>query len=160
MTRTGGFRRRYGEGPLHLLAQLVAFTLAGYAASRVLVEGGPWAALLLWFVGAALGHDLVLLPLYALADSAGQFRLFRRSRPLPAVAGVALAHYVRVPAALSALLLLVWFPLVLGGRDRAFRDTTGLGTEVYLGRWLAVTAVLFAASALACALRVRLVTRR
>jgi hypothetical protein len=156
---TAGFRRRYGHGPLHLLAQLVAIALAGYAASRVLAENGPWLALLVWFVGAALGHDLVLYPLYALADAAGQFRLLRRSRPLPAPAGVPWINHVRVPLALSGLLFLIWFPLILGGRAQAFLDTTGVGTEVYLGRWLAVSGALLLGSAVVYAVRVRL-TRR
>lgn len=64
-------------------------------------------------------------------------------------------NHLRAPVALSALLLLVWFPLILGGRADAFRGATGLGTEVYLGRWLAVTGVLILISALVYALRVR-----
>lgn len=148
-------RRLYGAGPLHLFAQLVAIALAGYAASRVLAENGPWLALAVWFVGAALGHDLVLYPLYGLADAAGQFRFLRRARPLPAVVGVPWINHVRVPVGLSALLLLVWFPLILGGRDDAFRGATGLGTEVYLGRWLGVTGALLLASALLYAVRLR-----
>ncbi len=148
-------RRLYGDSSLHLFAQLVAFALAGYAASRVLVENGPWLALAVWFVGAALGHDLVLYPLYALADAAGQFRLLRRTRPLLAVRDVPWINHLRAPVALSALLLLVWFPLILGGRADAFEAATGLGTEVYLGRWLAVTGVLFLVSGLAYAVRIR-----
>lgn len=149
------FRRLYGESPLHLLLQLAAIGLAGYAASRVLAEGAPWLALLTWFVGAAILHDLLFVPLYAVADVAAQRRLFRRHRPLPAAAGVAWINHVRVPVAFSALLMLVWFPLILGGREAAFTAATGLGTEVYLGRWLGVTGVLFAASALLYAVRVR-----
>jgi hypothetical protein len=148
-------RRLYGDSPLHLLAQLVAVAIAGYAASRVLVEGGPWFALLTWFVGAALGHDLVLLPLYALADSAGQFRLLHRSRPPPAVAGVAWINHVRVPVGLSLLILLVWWPLVLSDAPGTFTAATGLTTSVYLGRWLGITGAFLLVSALAYAARVR-----
>jgi hypothetical protein len=148
-------RRLYGGSPLHLLAQLVAVAIAGYAASRVLVEDGPWFALLTWFVGAALGHDLVLLPLYAVADSAWQFRPLRRSRPLPAVAGVAWINHVRVPVGLSLLILLVWWPLVLSHAPGTFTAATGLTTSVYLGRWLAVSGVFLLVSAVIYALRVR-----
>jgi hypothetical protein len=61
---------------------------------------------------------------------------------------------------LSGLLLLIWFPLILRGRGQAFLDTTGNGTEVYLGRWLAVTGVLLLVSGLLYALRVRRAPRR
>ncbi|MBW0116526.1 hypothetical protein [Pseudonocardia abyssalis] len=153
------FRRFYGERPLHLLLQLAAIGLAGYAASRVLAEGAPWFALLTWFVGAAVLHDLVFLPVYAFADATAQSRLFRRRRPLPAASGVAWINHLRVPVAFSGLLMLVWFPLILGGREDAFTGATGLGTDVYLGRWLGVTGVLFVGSALVYAVRVRRAAR-
>ena len=149
------FRRRYGAGPLHLLAMLAGFAVAGYAATRVLADGGPIIAIGIWFVGAALGHDIVFYPLYALTDLAAHARLVRRHRPVPAVRGVAWINYLRVPVALSGLLMLIWFPLILGGRGAEFLITTGNGTEVYLGRWLAVSGVLFAGSAVLYAWRVR-----
>lgn len=154
------FRRFYGERPLHLLLHLAALGLAGYAASRVLAEGAPWLAIATWFVGAAVLHDVAFLPVYALADSAAQGRLLRRARPLPAASGVAWINHLRVPVAFSGLLLLVWFPLILGGREDAFTGATGFTTDVYLGRWLGVTGVLFAGSALLYAVRVRRATRR
>ncbi len=65
------WRRRhwYGEGPLHLVLMLGSFALTGYAGVRLLA-GAQWPMVVVWFVGAALLHDLVLLPLYALADRA------------------------------------------------------------------------------------------
>ncbi len=100
----------------------------------------------LWFVGAALLHDLVLLPLYASADRAAV-------RGLDAAGRREWVPYVRVPAALSGLLLLVWFPLISGMVERRYRSATGLPPDVFLGRWLLITAVLFGASALLLALR-------
>jgi hypothetical protein len=144
---------RFGD-PLALLALLGCFALAGYAASRVVVAG-PWLGIAVWFVGAAIGHDLVLYPLYALADTAAQGRRRRRDRPLPVVAGVPWINYLRVPAGLSLLLLAVWFPLILGVSAGPYRGAAGLGTGVYLGRWLAVTGVVFLGSAVLYALRVR-----
>ncbi|MFH8568190.1 hypothetical protein [Streptomyces sp. NPDC017993] len=138
-------RRWYGEGPLHLVLMLGSFALTGYAGVRLL-SGAQWPLVVVWFVGAALVHDLVLLPLYALADRA--------------VAGVtagagrhrAWTAYVRVPAALSALLLLVWLPLIAGsagsGAAAHYEASTGLPGEVFLPRWLLITAALFALSAL------------
>ena len=149
------FRRRYGAGPLHLFAMVAALALAGYAATRVAADGGPLVAVGVWFVGAALGHDVVFYPLYAVADVAAHARVVTRHRPAPALRGVAWINYLRVPTALSGLLLLIWFPLILGGRAQAFLDTTGTATDVYLGRWLAVTGILFLAAGVLYALRVR-----
>ncbi len=149
------FERRYGANPLHLFAQIVAIAVAGYAASRVLVDGGAWFAMLVWFVGAALGHDLVLYPLYALADSAAQFRLFRRSGPLPAAAGVPWINHLRAPVGLSLLLLLVWWPLILQDAPGTYFAATGYLPDVFLGRWLGVTGVFVAISAVAYAIRLR-----
>ncbi|MGH3567013.1 MAG: hypothetical protein ACRDRH_13465 [Pseudonocardia sp.] len=160
MSRAGSLHRLYGAGPLHLLSLLGCFAVAGYAASRVLAEGGPWPALLTWFVGAAIAHDLVLYPLYAIADSTAHARLFRRCRRPPSVRGVPWINYLRVPVGLSALLLLLWFPLILGGREDAFFGATGLSTDVYLGRWLAITGALFLGSAVGYAGAIRRAGRR
>jgi len=160
MSRATSFSRLYGAGPLHLLALLGCFAVAGYAATRVLAESGPWPALLTWFVGAAIAHDLVLYPLYAIADSTAHARLFRRHRRPPSVRGVPWINYLRVPVGLSALLLLLWFPLILEGRADAFFGATGLSTEVYLGRWLAITGMLFLGSAICYAWAIRRIGRR
>jgi hypothetical protein len=94
-------------------------------------------------VGAALLHDLALVPLYALGDRAVQAALRSgRPRPLPRTA----VNHVRVPAFVSLLLLLVYWPLVLRHAS-PYPSATALSIDVYLGRWLLITAVLFAASA-------------
>lgn len=142
----------YGANPLHLLALLGCFLLAGYAADRV-VAAHAWAGVAVWFVGAAIGHDLVLFPLYAVADRAARGRLRRPVRP--DTVAVAWINYLRVPVGLAVLLLMVWFPLILGGRDGAYRGATGLGTGVYLRRWLLVSGALFLVSATAYALALR-----
>ncbi|MGJ5949581.1 hypothetical protein [Streptomyces neyagawaensis] len=54
--------------PLQLLLLAGSFALAGYAGVRLLAD--DWFGVALWFVGAAVVHDLVLLPLYAAADRA------------------------------------------------------------------------------------------
>ncbi|MET8294183.1 hypothetical protein ABZW02_08935 [Streptomyces sp. NPDC005180] len=139
------FRRRYGASPLHLLLLLASFALACYAGLRLL--DGDALGVSLWFVGAALLHDLVLLPLYAFADLAVQ-------RPLAAGARGRRTdvNHVRVPAFVSGVLLLVYWPLVLG-RVGHFTASTGLPDDVFLGRWLLITACLFAASAAVLAVR-------
>ncbi|GAB2830340.1 hypothetical protein GCM10027073_68290 [Streptomyces chlorus] len=107
-----------------------------------------WFGVALWFVGVALLHDLVLLPLYAVADRASV-------RGLGAIRRREWVPYVRVPAALSGLLLLVWFPLISGRVERRYRLGTGLPADVFLARWLLITAVLFGGSALLLVLRLR-----
>ena len=61
-------------------------------------------------------------------------------------------NYLRVPAALAGLLLLIWFPLIFR-LPRRFPVTTTLSLDPYLWRWLAVTGALFLLSATALALR-------
>lgn len=61
-----GFRDRYGASPLHLLLVLTSFAVALYAGLRLL--RGDTLGVLIWFVGAALVHDLLFLPVYSLTD--------------------------------------------------------------------------------------------
>jgi hypothetical protein len=136
---TGRFRARYGDSPLHLLLALCSFALAAYAGIRLL--DGDALGVALWFVGAAIVHDLVLVPLYSLADRALRVALPGRAGRSEWI------NYVRVPAFVSLLLLLVWYPLILGRVGR-YASYTGLDPDVFMGRWLLVTAGLFAVSAL------------
>ncbi|MBB6417864.1 hypothetical protein ACIBQ5_18830 [Streptomyces massasporeus] len=146
------FRSRIPVGsPFQLLLLAASFAFAGYAGVRLLAD--DWFGVAVWFVGAALLHDLALLPLYAVADRAVV-------RGLGAAGRREWAMYVRVPAALSGLLLLVWFPLISGTMDRRYRLGTGLSPEGFLARWLLITAVLFGASALLLALRLRRATKQ
>jgi hypothetical protein len=176
-------RRWYGAHPLHLLALLAAFALAGYAV-RAVVDAGQWRGFAIWFVAAVIGHDLLLFPLYSLADLS-----LRRLLPRPPAGtgagpgagphdgpggragGAAPAgrpelvtppviNYVRIPAALSLLLLAVWFPLILRLSSAAYFRASGLSAAPYLWRWLAVTGVLFAASAVCYALSLRRASAR
>lgn len=136
--------------PFHLLVLACSFALAAYAGVRLFA--GDWFGVALWWVGLALLHDLVLLPLYAVADRAVV-------RGLGAAGRREWTMYVRVPAALSGLLLLVWFPLISGMADRRYRLATGLSPDGFLARWLLITAVLFGGSALLLALRLRRATK-
>ncbi|MGH3811620.1 MAG: hypothetical protein ACRDUV_04070, partial [Pseudonocardiaceae bacterium] len=69
-------------------------------------------------------------------------------------------NYLRVPAVVSGVLLLVWSPLILRLPTAAYFDASGLSAQPYLSRWLAVTAVLFAISAVTLAVRVAAVRPR
>ena len=141
--------RWYGASPLHLLALLACFGLAGYAAAR-LVSPRP-LAVAAWFIGAVVGHDLLLMPLYSLADRSVMAAIRHRDPQLPVTPWI---NYVRVPAALSGLLLLVWFPLILR-LPSPYHASTTLSADPYLWHWLAVTGALFLLSAVALALRLR-----
>lgn len=137
--RRGRFspRRLYGEGPLHLILLAATFCLAGYAGVRLL--DGDTVGVLLWFAGAAVLHDLVLLPVYAGADRALRAALGPRT---------ALVNFVRVPVFLSGLLLLIWFPLIARRTERRYEAAAGTTPDVYFGNWLLISGVLFALSAL------------
>ncbi|MFI6707793.1 hypothetical protein ACIBF7_15225 [Nonomuraea sp. NPDC050478] len=152
--------RTYGAPPWHLLVLALCFLVAGYAATRV-VEVGIWRGFLVWLVGAVVLHDLVLFPLYSAADLAARSAAARtrrrrttaRRRPRPAGRRPAPVNYLRVPAAFSLLLLVVWSPLILRGAEPNYRAAVGLSTLPYLHRWILVTLVLFAVSALLHVLR-------
>ena len=62
-------------------------------------------------------------------------------------------NYVRVPALVSGLLLLVFFPAISGKGEGAFHGVSGLDYDGYLARWLLITAALFALSGAAYLLR-------
>ena len=148
------FRRWYGANPLHLLVMLGCFLLTDYAAVGLL-KVKP-VAVLVWFGGAVVGHDVILFPLYVLADRSVMAVFRHRPPELPTVPWI---NYLRVPAALSGMLLLIWFPLIFRIPSH-FPRTTDLSLNPYLGHWLAVSGVLFLLSAAAFALRLRPGRRR
>ena len=129
-------RRRYGASPLHLLAHLALLPLAGWALLQIL-QLNTARTILLWFLGAVVLHDLVLLPAYSALDRAAE-----------RATGSAI-NYVRVPAGIWLLLGLVFYPVIAGRGDAAYHRVSGLHFEGYLGRWLLAGAVLFSISGIA-----------
>ena len=165
-TLTSRIRHWYGANPLHLLALLAAFALAGYAV-RAVIAAGQFRGFAIWFAVAIIGHDLLLFPLYSLADLSVQRLLPWRGRgnqaqqaPPGQVPGPPLINYVRIPVAFSLLILMAFFPLILGLSEPEYHRASGLTTQPYLWRWLAVTGVLFAGSAVIYALRWRRASSR
>jgi hypothetical protein len=154
------WRYLYGENPLHLLAMIACFALVGYAVSFVFP--GPSAlALGIWFAGAVLGHDLVLYPLYALADQPLVLGRWLRRRTLPRrPPAVPAINHVRAPVLGSAVLGLIYFPTIDSRGEDAFRFTSGLGTPGIFGHWLLITGLLFLGSAVIYAVRLGLAVRR
>jgi hypothetical protein len=125
---------RYGASPLHLLAHLAVLPLVAWALLQV-ADRPDGLRIIVWLALSAVVHDLVLLPFYGLLD-----RLGRRATPRPAI------NHVRVPALLSGLLLLVYFPAISDKGEPSFTRTSGLTYDGYLARWLLITAALFAVS--------------
>lgn len=139
------FRRAYGAAPWHLLLLLGCFAVTGWIVLRL--AGEPSAGrMLVWFVGAAIAHDLVLFPAYAAVDRVLRAGWGRVGRP-------SVRNHVRVPALGAGLLLLVYLPGILGLGDGTYVAATGLAPRTMVGRWLVVSGVLFAASALLYAAR-------
>jgi hypothetical protein len=143
----------YGAHPLHLLALLGCFALAGYAALHTSVNPS-WPRMLAWFLAAVIGHDLILFPLYALADRSLALSVLRPHRTgSPLVPAV---NHIRVPALGAGLLFLLFFPGILKRGASTYLAATGQTQQPYLQRWLLLTAALFGLSALAYAIRLRL----
>jgi hypothetical protein len=151
----GRFARLYGAKPWHLMVLLACFALTGYAVSRLLDDLPTLIRIAIWFVGAAVVWDLLVGPAFALAD-----RLLRPALRAVRPRGVPALNYVRVPALVSALLLIVWAPLILQRSEFVFRLKAGLLQDPYLERWLAVTGALFALSAVAYAVALLRARRR
>ena len=145
----GWFKRWYGANPLHLLTLIGSFALAWYAGAGLLHAKPVGVAV--WFAGAVVGHDLILMPLYALADKSVMTVFRHRPPKLPTVPWI---NYLRVPVVLSGMLLLIWFPLIFRIPSR-FPRYTDLSLDPYLGHWLTVTGALFLLSAIALAVRLR-----
>jgi len=156
LARVKGF---YGASPMHLLVLIGTFALALYAIVLTAADSS-WPVILVWFVGAVIGHDLVVFPLYALADRslAGGLRAVRRGtggRP-PRVSPL---NYVRVPALGAMLLLLLFFPGIIRQGKEAYLGATGQTQQPFLSRWLLLTAAMFILSAVAYAVRLALTAR-
>ena len=206
------FRNLYGAGPLHLLALIASFALAGAGVVGWYQRPLDLHQVLEYFFAALIGHDLVLVPLYSLLDRIAFSRARskdaagdaaaraaggaaggsggaavdaaggsagavvdadersaeaavrttgrpatrkasppRRHEPVSPVSAVA---YVRVPAILSGLLLIVFFPDILS-LGPTYTAASGLGRSIYLSHWLAATGVMFALSGIAYAFAVR-----
>ena len=138
------FTARYGASPLHLLLHVALFAAFAWVALQV-ADVREAQNIVLWFVAAIVLHDIALLPFYSAIDRVGR-------RGLP---GAAAVNHVRIPAALSALLLLLFFPPILGSNDGSFARVAGVEPAGYLARWLLVTAALFGVSALLYVVRSR-----
>ena len=147
------FRYEYGASPVHLLVALTSFVVSAWALAQVLDVLSTPNRFLLWFLGAIVLHDLLFLPLYSLLGLGAAGALTRGDHP--SRLRIAALNHLRIPVMLSGLMLLVWYPLVLSKAAAGFENTTGMSTDVYMERWLLLTAVLLVGSALLLAVRAR-----
>jgi hypothetical protein len=149
-------RRHYGAHPLQLLALLATFALSGYAFYRASLGPLP-VRMLIWFVGAIIGHDLVLYPLYALADRSWHL-VSRRARVAKGGSGhrpaVPAVNHLRVPIVLSGFLLIAFGGTISGQGEKPFLAASDHHFTAYLARWLMITGVFFAVSAVLYAWRI------
>lgn len=154
------FHNVYGSQPWHLLTMAAGFALLGYVVVTVkpIMLWNPnswWQSIAVWFAGAVIAHDLVLFPVYAVADRI----LWARRRPgrcLP----VSVRNYLRIPALGSGLTLSVFLPGIIGQGASTYLAATGQTQQPFLGRWLLLTAAMFTASATLYLLRLALSGRR
>jgi hypothetical protein len=160
------FTALYGSHPLHLLGTIAAWSLTGYVVTVL----GPhalwnprvwWQSIAVWFLAAIIAHDLVLFPLYALADrsvTAGLAALrVRRARPAPRVSAL---NYIRVPTLGTGLSLLLFFPGIIRQGQVSYTAATGQNQQPFCGRWLLLVAALYGGSALVYAARLAVAGRR
>jgi hypothetical protein len=152
------FRSAYGDSPLHLLAVLASFALAGYGFLRI-VENPSALGTLVWFAGAAVAHDLIAFPLYSALNLIAHRSIEGPDDAWEERRRVPLINHVRIPAFLAALALLMFFPLILGLDSANYEKDTGLSGDVFLTRWLGLCAALFLGSALIYAVRLRRAAR-
>jgi len=147
-------RSLYGASPLHLLAVIASFAIAGYAFFRI-AQTPTALQTFVWFAAAAIAHDLIAFPLYsglnliARRSLAGPVDNREEERRVPVI------NHLRIPFFLSALALLLFFPEILGLASSNYADDTGLSGDVFLTRWLGLCAALFLGSALIYAVRLR-----
>lgn len=155
---TKRFGHYYGARPLHLLTMLSGFALFGYLLATV----GPatlwnpqrwWQSIAVWFAAAVIGHDLLLFPLYALAD---------RMLPTPRCRHPKLSarNHVRIPALGAGLTLLIFLPGIIEQGAATYQAATGQTQQPFLGRWLLLTAAMFAVSAVTYVARLAIAHRQ
>jgi hypothetical protein len=160
------FTAGYGSDPLHLLGTTAALALAGYVVTLL----GPnaiwnhrvwWQSIAVWFLGAIVAHDLVLFPLYALADRSLTAALARlRGRRSRHELRVSPLNYFRVPTLAAGLSLLIFLPGIIGQGQISYLAATGQTQQPFVGRWLLLVAALYGTSALAYAARLAVAGRR
>lgn len=150
------FKRLYGDHLLHLIVLLGALALGAYAVSVLGIAQlfNPkvwWQSIAVWFAVAVIGHDLILFPLYAVAD-----RLVPKERREATPADshrVPLTNYLRMPTLATGLTFALFFPGVIQQGAFTYTAATGLTQEPFLARWLLLTGAFYLVSAVCYVVR-------
>jgi hypothetical protein len=145
MTRSR-FRARYGASVGNLLVLLLSFVVTGLAVVGWFQRPRDVTTVIEWFAAAIVLHDLVAVPAYTLLDRIvfGSLRGAGRRRTI--VGAVNATPYLRVPAILSGLLLVVFFPVIFGLGSQAELTASGIAEKGYLAKWLIASGVMFGLS--------------
>jgi len=156
------FRRLYGDHVLHLIVLVAALALGAYTISVLGVDQlfNPrvwWQSIAVWFAVAVIGHDLILFPLYALADRVLPTPR-RRADTSETARHVPIVNYVRMPTLAAGLTLVLFLPGIIEQGAFTYTAATGLTQEPFLSRWLLLVAGFYLASA-ACYLVRSVMTR-
>jgi hypothetical protein len=135
----------------------VALAVAAFAFDRIFSSGGV-PQLVVLYLGFVVAHDLIFVPLYSGLDGLMRRVLVPLSRSRRA--GIPMINHVRAPLLISALLLIIYSPLILGLSDSSYFSLSGHHLEHYLRNWLLITAALLLGSGLIYAARVVVRARR
>ncbi|MBJ7336953.1 hypothetical protein [Mycolicibacterium sp.] len=144
------FKRLYGEHLLHLIVLLGALALGAYTVSVLGFDQlfNPtvwWQSIAVWFAVAVIGHDLVLFPLYALAERflPKGSRDAKQTNPHR----VPLTNYLRMPTLAAGLTFILFFPGIIEQGAFTYTAATGLTQAPFLQRWLLLVAGFYLTSA-------------
>ena len=142
---------------IKVAANLAVVAVAAFAMSRTFeVASTDDLNFVIWLVAGAILHDIVLLPIYSIADLVS--RLAMSDHPLRRIRA---ANHVRVPAAISLVVLLVYSPTILDRNPGTFERLSGRPQATDpLEAWLWITLGLFVVSGAALAIRLLLERRR
>lgn len=148
-------KRLYGESLLHLIVLIGALALAGYTVSvlglaQLFNPTVWWQSIAVWFAVAVIGHDLILYPLYALAE-----RLLPKARRSDAADArrVPLTNYLRMPTLATAFTFVLFLPGIIEQGAVSYTSATGLTQEPFLARWLLLVAGFYLTSAVCYVVR-------
>ena len=177
------FRRLYGKNPLHLAGHLIVIGITAYLLSIMFqARFAPEPLnLVLWLLGGAVLHDAVLLPIYGVLNAAftrgvgggdgtsvkelamgpaqsSKVSAAERSAAQPptsrdAQRAVPVINHIRTPIVVSAVLFLVFLPRILERQPQNFLNALGHEPPDFFARWLFVTALLIAGSAVLYGMR-------
>ncbi|HWF51642.1 MAG TPA: hypothetical protein VG294_13475 [Solirubrobacteraceae bacterium] len=145
MTRSR-FRALYGASVGNLLVLVLSFAVAGLGVVGWFGRPRDVTTVIEWFVAAVVLHDLVAVPVYTLLDRIVFGSLRRADRRRTILGAVNATPYLRVPAILSGLLLVVFFPVIFGLGSQAELTASGIAEKGYLAKWLIASGVLFGLS--------------